>query len=356
METNLTTTQKPSSVFSWSFWKKPDKGFAALLNVGIVGFVLYKVLPIALAICTTGIELAIAFIALLALIYLISVILKHFWLINLTVSRSIVGFFVELNPIAILKNSIHEMKENLEKIEKFQGELNASIEKTKESIETKKAKKDGDIKKLMIVQNTITSRRHPVSHQSLTDHDLMSYQSQQVVLTNSINLADETIAKAETRLQKEEKCSKIIDKAIIMAKTKIEIGENHLNNKKEEYEDAKRYSAISKAFKSIFSSADLSHQEAEELAWEKINDTIAEGNADLNSIFNGLDNGDISFDLDMALADNAVNAIISKYNSSNIFDTDTDAAEVEEVEYVNIPAITDKNGSNKANSDTNYIL
>ncbi len=125
-------TYKPKS-----FWSKPEGVTGAIFLVGILagaGFLLFNVLPAIISLTTSILGLA-GIIAILGVIIYMALDSKARTLISYmykSMMRWVTGLFIEINPIAILKNYVDDMTANLKKMNKQILKLRGQMHKLKE--------------------------------------------------------------------------------------------------------------------------------------------------------------------------------------------------------------------------------
>ncbi len=123
-----------------SFWKKPEGKTGLLFIVGALaalGYGLFKLMPILLALATNTLALAGILMVLGALIYMIldPKVRNLVFYIYKSIMRWITGIFVQIDPIGILETYIDELKSNLSKMDKQIGLLRAQMRKLKDIID-----------------------------------------------------------------------------------------------------------------------------------------------------------------------------------------------------------------------------
>ena len=120
-----------------SFWTKPEGVTGAVFLIGIIGgagFLLFSFLPAVLALASSALGLA-GLIGVLGVVIFMALDSKARALVSFmykSVMRWITGLFIEINPIAILKNYVDEMTANLKKMNKQILKLRGQMHKLKE--------------------------------------------------------------------------------------------------------------------------------------------------------------------------------------------------------------------------------
>jgi len=128
------STGKPKS-----FWKKPEGVVGAIFLVGIIGAL--GVLGMAIAASFGSIMSTIGLIAILGTIVFLAIDKKGRNLVSYmykSAMRWITGLFITIDPIAILKSYIEDLKGNLRKMNKQISQLRGQMHKLKEVIHNNK--------------------------------------------------------------------------------------------------------------------------------------------------------------------------------------------------------------------------
>jgi len=126
-----------------SFWKRPEGVTGMIFLAGLViggGYLLYTFLPVLIGLVQNVLYLALLLMALAAIVYMI-LDPKTRALFSYTyksVMRWITGVFVQLDPIAILKSYVDELKDNLRKMNKQISKLRGQMHKLQEIIHNNK--------------------------------------------------------------------------------------------------------------------------------------------------------------------------------------------------------------------------
>lgn len=130
----MDTNYKPKS-----FWQRPEGVTGALFLGGILiggGILLTTVLPALIALTSSilGLAVIIGILALVVYMALDSKARGLLWYFYKSVMRWVTGLFVQIDPIAILKNYVDEMSANLKKMNKQILQLRGQMHKLKELI------------------------------------------------------------------------------------------------------------------------------------------------------------------------------------------------------------------------------
>ncbi len=131
-----------------SFWRRPEGVTGLIFLAGLTiggGALLVAVLPALLAALQNVVYLSIFLIVIAAIAYMVldPRMRNLIWYMYKSVMRWVTGMFVQLDPIAILKSYVQELKGNLQKMNKQIGKLRGQMHKLKEIIvNNEKAIKD----------------------------------------------------------------------------------------------------------------------------------------------------------------------------------------------------------------------
>lgn len=122
-----------------SFWQKPEGATGLIFLAGLViggGVLLYSVLPALVALLQNVVYLSIFLLIIAAVAYVIidPRMRNLVWYMYKSFMRWITGLFVQLDPIAILKSYVAELKGNLRKMNKQISKLRGQMHKLKEII------------------------------------------------------------------------------------------------------------------------------------------------------------------------------------------------------------------------------
>lgn len=127
------------SVKKKSFWKKPEGVTGLIFLAGLAvggGVLLFSALPALIALLNNVVYLSIFLLIVAAIAYVIldPKMRTLVWYMYKSMMRTITGFFVQLDPIAILKSYVDELKGNLRKMNKQISKLRGQMHKLKEII------------------------------------------------------------------------------------------------------------------------------------------------------------------------------------------------------------------------------
>ncbi|HKK77618.1 MAG TPA: hypothetical protein VJ953_21240 [Saprospiraceae bacterium] len=122
-----------------SFWQKPEGVTGLIFLAGLAiggGVLLYSVLPALVALLQNVVYLSVFLLIIAAVAYVIidPRMRNLVWYMYKSFMRWITGLFVQLDPIAILKSYVEELKGNLRKMNKQISKLRGQMHKLKEII------------------------------------------------------------------------------------------------------------------------------------------------------------------------------------------------------------------------------
>ncbi|MDX2134267.1 MAG: hypothetical protein SFV52_05760 [Saprospiraceae bacterium] len=124
-----------------SFWQRPEGTTGMLFMAALIlggGYLLYQILPVLITLASNTLYLAGILAVLAGLIYVVldPRMRNLIWYMYKSVMRSITGWFVQIDPIGILKTYIDELKGNLGKMNKQISNLKGQMYKLSELIRT----------------------------------------------------------------------------------------------------------------------------------------------------------------------------------------------------------------------------
>jgi phage shock protein A len=119
-----------------SFWQRPEGITGGIFLVAGLGVAAYYLLPILTTIVWQGVNLAIGLGVLGGLIYLVldPKVRNLVWYMYKSVMRSITGWFVQIDPIGILKSYIEDLRDSLGKMNGQISNLKGQMYKLSEMI------------------------------------------------------------------------------------------------------------------------------------------------------------------------------------------------------------------------------
>lgn len=309
MENSLETTKKVVDL-----WKQPG-GTLAKVGLWVMGgsllYGVYKALPYLIAFTQNIFTLTLLMMGLGCLLYIafspeMRKILK---LMYLQICRKITGLIVEIDPIAILENSISEMKKKLSTVKQRVTDIGSTLAGMKRKQEEYKKEFEENISRVKVIKEKLMDS-------DLTSKKRMALNGQLTIANNTISMLDEQIKSQDERIKKTEKYMEILEKLEIAATTKIKVAENTVSHKKDEYEQAKKMRSAVQSLTSIFSSSWLTKSMEEQMALNTVSNTINDSIAEMNRLLDGSNDILINYDISSMANATKVDEIISKFENN----------------------------------------
>jgi hypothetical protein len=277
-------------------WEKPGGTLAKITLVGLIGlagFALYKYLPFLISLTENLITLAalVGVLALIAFLVMNDKSRNFFKNLYFVIMRKLTGLIVEIDPIAIVKGKIKEMKNRLVKIDEGISKMRGLHVKNERALETNKRDLEESLKKLKILQQ-----------QGKTEEGGL--------LQRHIAQLDESVKKRTLNFEKSKQMIDILSKVKKSAEIKVKYTEEEIKLKEEDYELMK---ANHKALSSIKSLINPQTDDAFDMAMEKMDTDITTYIGEMDEF---LESGVIDeINLDNALSGVKAQAILDKYNN-----------------------------------------
>ena len=276
-------------------WEKPGGTLAKVTLVamiGAAGYALYKFLPDLIALTQNLLTLT-ALVGVLALIFFLimnDTSRNFFKNLYFLIMRKLTGLIVEIDPIAIVKGKIKDMKNRLVKIEEGITKMRGVHIKNEKALESNKRDLEESLKKLQILQ-----KQNKMEESGL--------------LQRHISQLDESVRKRTQNFEKSKQMIDILTKVKKSAEMKVKYTEEEIKLKEEDYELMK---ANHKALNSIKSLINPQTDEAFDMAMEKMDTDITLYIGEMDEF---LESGVIDdINLDNALSSVKSQAILDKYN------------------------------------------
>ena len=277
-------------------WEKPGGTLAKVMLVVLIVALcvgLYYALPYLIELTKNMLTLA-ALVGVLALIvFLIMNDSSRNFFKNLyfVIMRKLTGLIVEIDPIAIVKGKIKEMKNRLVKIEDGISKMRGVHVKNEKALEANKKDLQDSLKKLQLIQKN-------------------GKMEEAVLLERHITQLDESVKKRTQNFEKSKLMIDILTKVKKSAEMKMKYTEEEIKLKEEDYELMK---ANHKALSSIKSLINPQTDDAFDMAMEKMDTDISLYIGEMDEF---LDSGVIDdINLDNALSSVKSQAILDKYNN-----------------------------------------
>jgi hypothetical protein len=276
-------------------WEKPGGTLAKITLVAMIagaGYALYKFLPDLIALTQNLLTLT-ALVGVLALIFFLimnDTSRNFFKNLYFVIMRKLTGLIVEIDPIAIVKGTIQDMKNRLVKIEEGITKMRGIHVKNEKALEANKRDLEESLKKLQILQ-----KQNKMEESGL--------------LQRHISQLDESVKKRTLNFEKSKQMIDILTKVKKSAEIKVKYTEEEIKLKEEDYELMK---ANHKALSSIKSLINPQTDDAFDMAMEKMDTDITLYIGEMDEF---LESGVIDdINLDNALSSVKSQAILDKYN------------------------------------------
>jgi predicted nucleic acid-binding Zn-ribbon protein len=294
-----------------NLWKQPG-GTLAKVGLWVMGgsvlWGIYKALPYLIAFTQNVFTLTLLMLGLGCILYVVfsPEMRKILKLLYLQICRKITGLIVEIDPIAILENSINEMKKKLQTVKKRITEIGSTLAGMENK--QKEYKKEFE---------TNVNRVKAIKEKLMKDNDektRMALNGQLTIAQNDITMLDEQIKAQADRITKTKRYLEILEKLEIAATTKIKVAENTVSHKKDEYEQAKKMKSAVQSLTSIFSSSWLTKSMEEQMALNVVSNTINDSIAEMNRLLDGSNDILINYDISSMANASKVDEIIANYD------------------------------------------
>ena len=309
MENNIELSNKAKDL-----WKQPG-GTLAKVGLWVMGgslvYGLFKALPYLILFTQNIFTLVLLMMGLGCILYVafspeMRRILK---LIYLQICRKLTGLIVEIDPIAILENSISEMKKKLQTVKQRITDIGSTLVGMKHKLADYKSEFKNNVDTVKVIKESLVTKK-------LDAKQRMAYQGQLTIAQNNVSMLSEQIKSQEERIKKTEKYMDILEKLEIAATTKIKVAESTVEHKKDEYEQAKKMRSAVQSLTSIFSSSWLTKSMEEQMALNVVSNTINDSIAEMNRLLDGSNDILINYDISSMANANKVDAIIADFDNN----------------------------------------
>lgn len=295
-------------------WKQPG-GTLGKVGLWVMGasllYGIYKALPYLITFTQNVFTLVLMMMGLGCVLYVafspeMRKILK---LMYLQICRKITGLIVEIDPIAILENSISEMKKKLITVKQKITDIGSTLVGMKRKQKEYKKEFEENINRIKAIREKLTSS-------NTDDKTRMALNGQLSVAQNNVSMLDEQIKAQSERIQKTEKYIDILEKLEIAATSKIQMAESTVSHKKDEYEQAKKMRSAVQSLTSIFNSSWLTKSMEEQMALNVVSNTINDSIAEMNRLLDGSNDILINYDITSMANASKVDAIIANFDNN----------------------------------------
>jgi len=307
--TQLSTMKKAVDL-----WKQPG-GTLAKVGLWVMGgsllYGVYKALPVLIAFTQNIFTLTLLMMGLGCLLYVafspeMRKILK---LMYLQICRKITGLIVEIDPIAILENSIAEMKKKLVTVKQKITDIGSTLVGMKKKQEEYKKQFEDNINTIKVLKDRLTKS-------DLDTKTRMALNGKLTIANNEVSLLQDQIKAQEERIKKTEKYLDILERLEIAADSKIRVSESTVAHKKDEYEQAKKMRSAVQSLTSIFSSTWLTKSMEEQMALDTVSNTINDSIAEMNRLLDGSNDILINYDITSMANATKVDDIIARFDKN----------------------------------------
>ena len=309
MDNNIELANKAKDL-----WKQPG-GTLAKVGLWVMGgsllYGIFKALPYLILFTQNIFTLVLLMMGLGCVLYVafspeMRKILKLFYL---QICRKITGLIVEIDPIAILENSINEMKKKLQVVKQRVTDIGSTLAGMKSKLDEYQEEFEDNVSTVKVIKERLVS----------TDLDVkqrMAYQGQLTIAQNNVSMLTDQIKSQNERIKKTEKYIDILEKLEIAATTKIKVAESTVEHKKDEYEQAKKMRSAVQSLTSIFSSSWLTKSMEEQMALNVVSSTINDSIAEMNRLLDGSNDILINYDISSMANATKVDEIIANFDNN----------------------------------------
>jgi len=217
-------------------WKKPGGTLGKIVaGLGIIGggYLLIKNLPFLISLAGNLLHLALLVGAIILIIMLVTnkKFQAVFSSIYFMIMRKLTGLVVEIDPIAIVRNHIVDMKRKIAEIQTQMGKMNGLIKQSEKEIDQKKKELENNMHRLQAFQ-----KKNDMASANVAERQAVRLQ--------------EAITRRTKRLEESKKWYEILQQLKKAAELTVEDTENEVKEREDEYKSIK---AQHKAFKSMMS-------------------------------------------------------------------------------------------------------
>lgn len=295
-------------------WKQPG-GTLGKVGLWVMGasllYGIYKALPYLITFTQNVFTLVLMMMGLGCVLYVAfsPEMRKIVKLMYLQICRKITGLIVEIDPIAILENSISEMKKKLVTVKQKITDIGSTLVGMKRKQKEYKKEFEENINRIKAIREKLTSS-------NTDDKTRMALNGQLSVAQNNVSMLDDQIKAQSERIQKTEKYIDILEKLEIAATSKIQMAESTVSHKKDEYEQAKKMRSAVQSLTSIFNSSWLTKSMEEQMALNVVSNTINDSIAEMNRLLDGSNDILINYDITSMANASKVDAIIANFDNN----------------------------------------
>ena len=287
-------------------WEKPGGKLGMVvagLGIAGAGYLLYLLLPFMISLASNVLYLILMLFGIGILGYILTN--KKFWstfkLVYFTIMRRITGFFIKIDPVAILEDYIRDLKKRIKEVDDNITQVRGLIKKNSRKLVEVTEKRDNTV---------LECKMYRKSGQ-------ISFAQQKEGL---LVLYEKSVADRTARLETSKKWLDALTKLQQYATFSVTINEEKVKLFKDEYEELK---AQGKAFRSIKSAlaGDPDMMENFETAIEIMENEISGNIGEIESMIDETNGLLGQADMENAVISAKATAILQKYeNNEGIFD------------------------------------
>lgn len=323
---NNTGDQNSTPVSLKEMFKRPGGTFAKITAVGAalgLGYLFTKALPFLVAAAANTLVLILEIVAIVGILAVL--FNKNTWkwisLFWLHINRKIVGMFVKIDPISILENSIHKMKEKLNTVHENVTKLRTILVSMNSKLDSYQSQQEDNIRKLK-------KRKEQLAGSSnLTSNEKLKIQMSISNLSNDIAQLDSIIESQKKRIASSKRYQEVMERLETIAEAKVERSSLELKRTKDAYESAKEQRSALKTISSIMRGDSQSLEE--EMAIEHITNTINSSVAEMEGFINDSDGVLENFNLESAVNEDRVEEILKKYGQKDSFSSFSEESKID---------------------------
>ena len=242
LPTNNGTTQLKK------FWERPEGTtgmiFMALLIVG-GGFLLYYMLPFIITLLTNTLHAMLLLGAVALILFLVTNkrVQTLAWYFFKMTMRKLTGALIMIDPIAITKSYISDLKKRLVDLNKQKGDLNGQIQQLRDTINSNKSLADQNFKKMDVI-------RKNGSADDQKDRMAATLAARKAGRLKKSNM------KYKDLLVKMEKLKSVLDKMAYSCDIFIQDLEDEVTHQEKEYSIVKKSHSVLKSAMNILNAGD----------------------------------------------------------------------------------------------------
>lgn len=287
-------------------WEKPG-GTLGMIFAGVATagglMLLWHLLPILITLASNVLYLILILAAIGILGYILTS--KRFWhtfgTAYFIIMRKITGFFISIDPVAILDEYVKDLEKKIERADKAIKDFRGLTEKNRRRLQETKEK----------LADNLAKKKY---YEQRGEHVFAAQ-------VNSLIVLHENAKKnREERLETSEKWLKALSEVKKNARFSVDVTKEKIQIFKEEYEEIKAAGKATRSLKAAFS-GDPDIMEDFEMAVEIMETQISADLGEISEMMDATDGMLAQADLDNAVVDARATEILNKYDQkSGIFD------------------------------------